>query len=251
MSIPAGFHTLALTFPEPRKNIQALSLVETEFSVPNDNTCFGTRVENLDSSKLYKLNVSYLNDFSDNLLLYIWDQEVVTRKLKNAVKLVTSGLPEKSEQIIEASEGTKEALIAFCAPNVTQEIIDKEFQVKVSEILVPAILLNSQEVDTHVMIPVSFQQVDTTHYKISNINKNVTQKILVFSERYDDWWQLQGVKAQHVRVNGYANAWVIDGKPSDNELVIAYKGEKYFFYGKLVSLCTVLGGIIYIIHRRR
>jgi len=245
LRLSAGFHTLTLSFPEPRKNIQALSLVETEFSVPGDNMCFGTRVGNLDSSKLYKLNVSYLNDFSDNLLLYMWDQEVSTRKLKNAVKFLTSGLPEKSEQIIEVSEGIKEVLIALCAPNLTQELIDNQFQVKISEILVPTLLLYPSEVPKHVAMPVSFQQTSITRYRIPDV-KEETPRVLVFSERYDDWWELRGVKAQHVRANGYANAWIIDKNHVGNEFVIAYKGEEYFFYSKLVSLLTVLGGIVYL-----
>lgn len=246
LRIPAGFHTLALSFPESRKKIQALSLAETEFSVPNDNTCFGARVGNLDSSKLYKLNVSYLNDFSDNLLLYIWDQEVSTRKLKNAVKFLTSGLTEKSEQIIGVSEGTKEVLIALCAPNLTQELINKQFQVRMSEILFPVLFLYSQDVAKTIAAPVSFQQITPTRYRISVPNGNAKQKVLVFSERYDDWWELRGAPGAHVRANGYANAWILEQNTPLKELTIRYKGEEYFFWGKLVSLFTVAGSIGYI-----
>lgn len=246
LQLASGFHTLKLSFPVPPGSLHKLTPVETEFSVAGENTCFGSRVENVDSQKLYKLNLLYANDFSDNLLLFIWDQEVATRKLKNAVKLAVSGLAEKNEQIVEASAGTKEILIALCAPNLTQELINKQFQVRMSEILVPAILLYPPEAPKHIAMPVSFQHMSTTRYRVSDRKEIATPKVLVFSERYDDWWELRGVKAQHVRANGYANAWIIEDNHSGDEITISYKGEKYFYYGKLVSLITIFGGILYL-----
>ncbi len=247
LRLPAGFHTLTFSFPQPQRNNQKLSLVETEFSVPGGNTCFGTLETNLNRSKLYKLTVSYLNNFYSNLILFTWDQAGSTRELKSAVGL-TTGVNDKNEQIIEVSGGTKEVLVALCAPNLTQELIDKQFQVTFNEIFVPAILLYPHELPKHATLPVSFQKKSATGYKIPNINVNSAQKILVFSERYDDWWELRGVKAQHVRANGYANAWILDENPRGNILLI-YKGEKYFFYGKLVSLLIVFSGVVYLCRR--
>ena len=245
LRLPDGFHTLTLSFPQQPGSTHEMSFVETEFSVPGDNTCFGTRA-NVGSQKLYKLDAFYLNDFSDNLLLFIWDQGVTARKLKNAVRLLVSGLTEKNEQIIEASEGTKEVLIALCAPNLTQELIDKQFQIKISEILYPVLLLYPQDVPVAVTAPVSFQQIDSTSYRVTGVTDNPMPKVLVFSQRYDDWWELTGAPAKHVRANGYANAWIIEGNPTTSELVVHYKGEDYFFYGKLVSMLTVVGSIGYI-----
>lgn len=246
VQLPAGFHTLTLSFPEPPGSLHELTPVETEFSVAGENTCFGSRLTNVDSRKLYKLTAVYLNDFSDNLLLFMWDQGMVTRKLKNAVKLAVGGLVEKNEQIVEASAGTKEVLIVLCAPNLTQELIDKQFQIKISEILFPALLLLPQDVPGAVTAPVSFQQIDSTSYRVTGVTDNPMPKVLVFSQRWDDWWELTGAPAKHVRANGYANAWIFEANPTASELFVRYKGEDYFFYGKLVSLLTVIGGIGYI-----
>ncbi len=244
LRLPAGFHTLMFSFPQPQRNSQKLNLTETEFSVPGGNTCFGTLETNLNRSKLYKLTVSYLNNFYNNLILFTWDQSGSTRDLKSAVGL-TTGVNDKNEQIIEVSGGTKEVLVALCAPNLTQELIDKQFQVTFSEIFVPTMLLYPHELPKYAVLPVSFQKKSTTGYKISDMNVSSAQKILVFSERYDDWWELVGVKAQHVRANGYANAWILD-ENLRGDLLLIYKGEKYFFYGKLVSFIAVGGGIIYM-----
>ncbi|MBI5619663.1 hypothetical protein HY950_01760 [Candidatus Gottesmanbacteria bacterium] len=176
----------------------------------------------------------------------MWDQGVSTRKLKNAVKLLTSALPEKSEQIIEVREGIKEELIALCAPNLTQELINKRFQVRMSEILVPALFLYPPEAPIHTPTPILFQQTGSTRYRISHGKEIATPQVLVFSERYDNWWELRGVKAQHVRTSSDANAWIIDGNPSADEIVIVYKGEEYFYYGKLVSILTILLVTLYL-----
>ncbi len=247
LRLPAGFHTLTFSFPQPQRNNQKLSLVETEFSVPGGNTCFGTLETNLNRSKLYKLTVSYLNNFYSNLLLFTWDQAGSIRELKSVVGLIT-GVNDKNEQIIEVSGGTKEVLVALCAPNLTQELVDKQFQVTFSEIFVPTLLLYPHELPTYAVLPVSFQKTNVTDYKIPHINVSSAQKILVFSERYDDWWELVGVKARHVRANGYANAWILDENPR-GDLLLIYKGEKYFFYGKLVSLIVFGGGIMYVCRR--
>ncbi len=244
LRLPAGFHTLTFSFPQPRRSNQKLSPVETEFSVPGGNTCFGTRVTDMDSSKAYTLTLSYLSNFSDNLTLFTWDQAGSTRELKTAVEILT-GLNGKSEQVIEVSGGTKEVLVALCAPDLTQELIDKQFQVKFNEIFVPAILLYPHELPKYAVLPVSFRQTDKTSYRIPQIQLSGTQNTLVFSERFDGWWELSGVKAQHVRANGYANAWIFDGPPP-GELSILYKGEQYFFYGKIISALTIFSSFVYL-----
>lgn len=243
-----GIHKLTVTFPRLLANVQTLIPVETEFS--HDNTfCFGTQIKNLQNSKFHKLYINYINDFSPNLYLYIWNQQASKRILKNAITILPSSLMEKSENLIETPEGFNEALVALCAPDLTEEKIKKRFQISVSDILEPKIILNPQTIPPENSVPVIFEKISSTKYKIKLLTKsNNGQKTLIFTERYDSWWELSGVLSQHIKVNGYANGWIIDGVLPD-EMEIIYKGEKYFFYGKLVTLFVASGISIYFLYR--
>lgn len=242
--LPAGFHTITLLFPKLKRDVR-LSSLETEFTVTGDTACFGTSLKGIASSRRYNLIVSYRNDFADNLFFYVWEKQGERRTLMNSVKLLTGGVLEKTEQVLEFQEGIKEGVIAICAQNLTQEIIEKQFRVNINEVLFPALVLYRPALFRDSPVPLSFERIAPTHYRIVSSGGDLKNKTLVFSERFDDWWELRGVKARHVRANGYANAWVIEEDISGRELHIQYRGETYFFYGKLMSLMFVVGSIVY------
>lgn len=112
-----------------------------------------------------------------------------------------------------------------------------------------------------------FQKVDQTKYKVEII-KTKTPFLLVFSETFDNGWQLSSGsykdERNHVKVNRFANAWLMDpqiicqrgGACQRNddgsyklEAFVEFTPQRSFWVGLIVSLSTlaiVCGYLIFI-----
>ena len=102
-SMEKGFHTITLTLPEDVQISYELRIIETEFSVRDENICFGAEVSGISKGKLYKTIMRYRNDFSDNLIFFMWENERGKERLLTAVKLPVNPFEEKIETIFEVS----------------------------------------------------------------------------------------------------------------------------------------------------
>ncbi len=250
VQLPAGFHTLRLILPKTQETSLQLVQVDTEFSVQNEAICFGATAKNISSGRLYKIIATYFNDFSDNLLFLLWEKGQDTQRLVNAIRLSAGPFEEKAEYVFDVSSGVTGIEMAFCAPNLTQERIEKQFGLKMSEALFPTVVLAANNGSPFQHASVDATRLSSTRYKV-NLPLGVTYPVLlVFPSRYDPWWKLTGAEATHIRINGYANAWVIH-KPADVPLTLSYQGQEYFLWGLAVSGIVLLGGILVYRRNRR
>lgn len=106
---------------------------------------------------------------------------------------------------------------------------------------------------------VTFVKKDPTRFLVQ-INNTKEPYTLVFNERFDDRWILTYVdsegktitlpRSSHFRANGSVNAWVITD-PSIQRLTISYEPQKYFLFGAVISVITLLtaGGYMMIFRR--
>lgn len=240
----AGFHTLTLTLPDSAQPEYELMPVETEFNVRDENSCFGTKVDGVSSTKLYKTLLRYKNDFSDNLIFFAWEKERDIQKLLAAVKIPVNPFEEKLEEIFELSPGVSEMTIALCAPNLTQERIAKQFRLQVGEAIYPSLLFASTNDYSQSLYPIEYRKRSATHYEIEFPESATLPVTMVFSERFDSLWELQGAQSTHVKVNSYANGWIIEERPETRTLTLSYKGERYLRWGAFMSILTfILGGL--------
>lgn len=242
-SVERGFHTLTLTLPEDIQTSYALQPVETEFTARQENTCFGSNVAPIASGKLYKTILRYRNDFSDDLIFFAWEKEWDKERLLAAVRLPVSPFEEKTEEIFDVSPQADTMTIAVCAPNLTNEKAEKQFHLAVGEAVYPSILLTSMRVEPIIFRPVPYQTKSTTRYELELPKSTMYPTTVVFSERFDPWWELRGTQAQHIKVNGYANAWTIERPPTE-PLVLSYKGERFFRWGAVISFVTITAGMV-------
>lgn len=92
---------------------------------------------------------------------------------------------------------------------------------------------------------ISYEKINTTKY-IVHLKNAESPFILVFSELYNDGWKVSINTQQlnnHMRVNLYANAWVID-KEGEFDLVVEFAPQRWMDIGEKVS---ILGAVLTIL----
>lgn len=246
--IPQGFHTLLLLFPEATPSVvYSLTSAKTEFNTDESNKCFSTRIRNFNSKNTYTATVSFINDFSDNLFMFVWEEGYNKRSLIDAIHLPFGGLRDKKiEELIKTSEDTKSVLIALCAANLSEEFIDSKFDVTVTEVVYPVIILRPLRELNGAVQKVNYKKISPTRYAVSIDKTNMKKPyILVFSQRFDNGWKLSKYNNTHFKANGFANGWILDGHIEN--LILEYTPQKYFYFGAVVSAVAVFSGIIFLL----
>lgn len=247
VTLKKGLHTAFLSLPKARSLLHLLKPVSTEFNNDKTNSCFGTNVRNFKKDKEYLVIIQYLNDFSDNLLMFVWEEENVNRRrLIDVAKLETGGLGSTIRETIKPSEGIRDVHIAFCAPDLTQELIDAKFTVKIGEIIEPMLFLHPEIQRAGRIETVSFRQTSSTKYEISYANNFGEQSVLVFAQRFDKDWELSKYQNTHFRVNGYANGWIIPAN-TEEELLLQYRPQQFFYSGIIVSITAIFLSFMFLL----
>lgn len=249
ITLASGYHVLRFQLPEVTGEMIPLVPVETEFSVKGENVCFGNTVGGITGRSLYQFTVNYTNDFSDNLLLFIWEKDGDSKQLSVAARLPASTLREKVREAFEVSETTKETVIAVCAPNINQERAAENIQTSFTKLIYPTVVLVPQSYEGTQSTSLEMQRKSPARFEATLPTEDGT-RLLVVSERFDPWWELTGVAAKHVRVNGYANGWFIDN-PQGQTVTIAYRGDVFFRWGIAVSTGAVGVSIFFLWRQRR
>jgi len=93
---------------------------------------------------------------------------------------------------------------------------------------------------------IGFQELGPSEYRVSVTNAT-SPFLLVFDETFDYNWQVfpgsshygAPIAANHLRVNGYANGWVIK-VPGTYSVTIFYGLQNYVDFGSYVSIATIL-----------
>ncbi len=100
---------------------------------------------------------------------------------------------------------------------------------------------------------ISYKKINPSKYVVHV--KNSSPFILVFSELFNDAWQagLQNNVFKHMRVNFYANGWVID-KIGEFEITIEYLPQRLLEFGEkasFVSYILVVLSAIFMLFKRK
>lgn len=243
-----GLHVLKLALPQPANTAYALNESVTEFTKDGENRCFSVKFHDFFPSRVYKAEVSYVNNFSDNLLMFIWEYDGTKRRLIDASKLNTSGLKEKVESIIKPQDGTEGVELALCAPNLTEDIIRNQFTVNISEVHYPSLLIHQTRLPRAERSQVTYEKMSPTKYRIHIPNVADRPLVFIFSSRFDAGWKLSGYENTHFRANGYANGWVLKNT-NQKDFILEFQPQKYYWNGILISIFFVGFAIIYTIFR--
>lgn len=106
---------------------------------------------------------------------------------------------------------------------------------------------------------ISFKRIDPTMYHVE-LKNNSGPFYLVLSESFHPYWRLYKGKVRwwdalwkrpiaedaHVRANGYANAWYLDGAAGP-ELTAVFWPQSLFYLGVIVSFIVFLIGLVSVI----
>lgn len=88
---------------------------------------------------------------------------------------------------------------------------------------------------------VTYKKINTTKY-ILHLKNVKAPFLLVFSELYNDGWKAS-INAQelnnHMRVNLYANSWIVD-KKGDLDILVEFAPQKWMDFGQNLSLISIV-----------
>lgn len=242
-----GDHNIKFSFPQVPNLSDGLKPSKTEFNSNTDIACYTARVNNFDYRKLYRVQLSYRNDFSTDLFFYIWHIKPQEKKLVNTFLLRYGFTDQRFARIIETNSDVKGVEVGVCSRGLVDEFIQKKMFLNMHEMINPVLLIAPVVQTPPVMESVQFTRLSATKYVINLKNSNPF--ILYFMERYDKGWKLSGFEDTHFRSNGYANGWIIDS-PLSEDLILEYKPQKIFYYGSAVSIISLLGGILYLVKEK-
>lgn len=246
-NISSGNHTLLLSLPSLPNLVENFSQKNDWLGAKVGNNCYGANIKNYNNKKDYKLSLKLDNDFSEKMYLYEVKNRNGKDHLDNVVKFEKHFEEDNYENIIYSSNELNNVSIYICAPALNNDILQNKIQIKVTEVIHPSLIIKPQIKAEYFKKNLSYQKINPTKYIIDIDNDRLNY--LIFSERYDKGWKLSYFNNNHFKVNGYANGWHID-KVGKYKLVLEYQPQKYFYYGIIVSLISIIGGLIYLIRVR-
>lgn len=104
---------------------------------------------------------------------------------------------------------------------------------------------------------VSFSRISPVLYSVSVENAKEPH-IIVFQENYSPYWEIKLTdidgrqlpnRAIHFSVNGYANAWYLEGTPEKYKMTISFKQQFLLIIGGAVSIATLAGCVVIFLVR--
>lgn len=98
---------------------------------------------------------------------------------------------------------------------------------------------------------INYEYISPIKYKVTIKNAD-KPLILVMQESYHDGWQLNGVNADHIFVNGYANGWIIDPEGrTELDLTLYFAPQTLYWVTFAISSLTFLWVLYMIISNKR
>ncbi len=244
----SGTHKLFLSLPPLPNLLENFSRKDEWLVSKMGNNCYGGNIKNFNNKKVYKLKLDISNDFSEVVQLYEVREKNGQAEITSVAAFKKHFEADSYQALIYSLSDINNISVYVCSANLNEAISQNKLKINVTEVIHPDILIQPKtENFAYNKINLSYKMISPTKY-IVNVN-SVKPGIIVFAERYDEGWNLSDFDNNHFKVNGYANGWYLN-KTGKYNLVLEYQPQKYFYYGLLISLITILGGLTYIIKRR-
>lgn len=106
------------------------------------------------------------------------------------------------------------------------------------------------EVKETILPGIIYEKINTTKY-ILHLKNAGDPFLLVFSELYNDGWKASYKDQElnnHMRVNLYANGWIVD-KRGDFDILVEFAPQKWMDIGEkisIVSIFLIIGGLYFV-----
>lgn len=242
-----GNYGLTLNFPPPQNLLAGFRKSKSDGSFDR-KTCYSATFNNDKKTRNYRLKLDYQNNFSNDLQLLMWENRGEERQLTHATSLKNSFIKETYIQNVESNPYVEEIEFELCSSVLNSDLIKDKINAQVQMQLEPTLILVKRGNFDSQVVPISNTKLSPTSYKISFNSESPF--LLVFSERFNPGWKLSGFENKHYRVGGFANGWIIDA-PGKYNLELEYKPQKIFIFGSVISIVSLISGLMYLIYANR
>jgi len=225
-----------------------------------------TEIENFDPRNSYQISFYYKGLFGQPSKYFIeestcngWEESDTCSILYGMGSgLETTAGWLRYETFYQPHRGARRARLVFMSHDSDLKNASLFDQVQVNAVTPEKNLLRTGETrspdsTTNRPLPeVSYSRINPALYKVS-VSKAGGPFILVFSESFHPQWRLNLDSPAHFRINGFANAWLIDPQNESNlELKIEFTPQRIYTLGQKISgwgpallLVNFLGGILW------
>ncbi len=244
IELEKGKHYLLLSLP-PLPNLTKEVVFSEENLWGKQMKCFSSKIMEFDNLKVYKSDLFYENDFSDDFLMVIQQKNENGERLENLFEFI-SGYGEKHfEELIYSKKNIEEVSVGLCSPELSKELLDTKTRLRVIEVMHPSIVLTTEKAQKAQVMPIAYEKINPTKYRLKVQDAEVPF-FLAFMERYNHGWQLTGFEESHFRLNGYANGWQVNQK-GDYDLIFEYQPQRLFYWGVFISILMIVVSLLYLI----
>ncbi|MBI3366456.1 hypothetical protein HY041_02415, partial [Candidatus Roizmanbacteria bacterium] len=172
-------------------------------------------------------------------LIYSTDQ---IRELFNSEQKMGKYAILPSKQINNKTDFDKDnsPTIRFTRVNPTK------YKVRIKQAIKPFYLIFSESFDNNWKLYINNSNLDDTIKDSKHLSALFNQNI------FETWGKTPINDKNHMKANGYANAWFIQPDNRQNnheyEVIVEYKPQQYFYLGLIISIITLIGSSVYIFY---
>lgn len=249
--LEAKEHTLELIYPSKGDRLINVE----EFSLEN-NQKRNFNLSLINPVDKYVLSFEYKISDGDNSLFEFYADKANVPSIRFNLSREIEWRGQSFEFNLETS--ALKDIVKFYLKNKSQESNVTLFRnFSVTKVFLPKVFITKTVKQNLSSQNLRVQKINPTEYVV-HVNKAINPYLLIFSQSYDDGWKIyhkNGNKIggnllwtffakpldekNHVKVNGYANAWLID-EVGDYDLVVIFEQQKLFYLGSVISLLTLL-----------
>ncbi|MDO8657824.1 MAG: hypothetical protein Q7K55_03730 [Candidatus Levybacteria bacterium] len=246
-SMSLGEHHILMSIPALSNLVEE---IQSDFIAGKEGeTCFSYRISNFDNTRAYKLSLNYINDFTNNLYVYIRKNTDNGISIDRTFKFNTNVENEAFDSFIYSRPDAKEVYIDLCANKLSREVLNQKIKLSVTESVQPVLMLVPKETTSHLIKQVSFSKINPTKYKVQ-IDNAKKGEFLVFLEQFNDEWKLSNPGFLHFQADGYANGWLIN-QSGDYDLTLEYRPQRFFYIGIFITTISIFGFISLLIFKKK
>lgn len=241
LELASGYHTVSSSLPDVPDLVLGYALDKTFPKSAQGETCFSPNIANFDYKRTYRMDLEFPSNSPNEYYLYIERMRNGESKLDLVYKLDNTLGTNIFKTFIFPSSIPSKVTIDICSKNLKLSDLDTEIKMTIKEIIRPELLVMSKQGNLINEALVSYEKINPVEYKVSVFVEKVPV-ILGFSERYDNLWELEKFDKNHIKINGFANGWIID-KPGTYDLKLNYRPQKMFYIGGFISVLSLIAVI--------
>lgn len=241
--VPNSSQLFSVRFPPLENVASSLSTDSFNIGISADTNCYIAKINKFENERIYQVTLSTPQVLGNYVYTYI-KQIKSDKSIITTLERFSTNSPLKVHQLLLSPDPSlKEEFFGVCASNISKADLEKNLDLAISQLISPEFFLIPDKRPESIPNEVNFTMQNPTLYKLHVAANSPT--VVIFSQRFDDAWQLSSFQHNHFKVLGYANGWVID-KPGDYELTLQYQPQRVFYLGLGITGIILLTSVLYL-----